>query len=95
MEIFQQQHPIISLLLWIFRSRTSDKEHESDKPPTMKRIDWSYSDFETQVYTSTTPPSEIYPAKRVKKGGGCTPPILKYSASSSSLSSSLSSSSLS
>jgi hypothetical protein len=88
MDIFQQQqHPILSLLLWIFRSRTNVVK-EPDEPPTMKRIDWSYNDFETQIYTSTTPPSEVYPARRVKKGGGCTPPILKYSASSLSLSSS-------
>lgn len=73
-----QNHPIISLLLWFFPSKT-----DAADPPQMKRIDWSYNDFETQVYSSNTPPSEIYPAKRSKKGGTGTPPILRYSSSSS------------
>jgi hypothetical protein len=73
-----QNHPVISLLLWFFQSKPDE---EKDEPPTLKRIDWSYNDFETQVYSSNTPPSEIYPAKRLQKGG--TPPILRYSSSSS------------
>ena len=78
------KHPIISLLLWFFQSKP---EPEPDEPPNLKRIDWSYNDFETQIYASNTPPSEIYPAKRVRKGGTGTPPILRYSSSSSSFSS--------
>jgi hypothetical protein len=80
MDLFQN-HPLISLLLWFFQSKP---EPEPDEQPTLKRIDWSYNDFETQVYSSNTPPSEIYPAKRVRKGGTGTPPILRYSSSSSS-----------
>lgn len=79
-----QNHPVISLLLWFFQSKPDqEKDKEPDEPPTLKRIDWSYNDFETQVYSSNTPPSEIYPAKRVRKGGTGTPPILRYSSSSS------------
>ena len=77
-----QNHPVISLLLWFFQNKP-DQEKELVEPPQMKRIDWSYNDFETQVYSSNTPPNEVYPAKRVRKSGTGTPPILRYSSSSS------------
>jgi hypothetical protein len=86
------ENPLLYLVTLLFRKQTEPKikeppfAHESqitDERNVNRRIDWSYSDFETQLFSSNTPPIEIYHARQ-KSGsvsGKHSPPILKYASS--------------
>jgi hypothetical protein len=67
------EHPILTLILWMF---ANPKSEEDDDEEEEKCVKWSQESV--QVFCSNTPPNCVFPSYRKKSIGSCSPPILRY-----------------